>query len=78
MANLIINILFLQLETENIDLVVLNTAPLSLAGRILKSRIVLLDRNPPVRHKYESLVMREAFDFHILESSILKRRYKVG
>ncbi len=74
----LLDLLSAQLETEKIDLVLLNTAPLSLAGRILESRIVLLDRNPPVRHKYESLVMRESFDFDIFESFILKRRYKVG
>ncbi len=65
-------------KTEDIDLVVLNTASISLAGRILHSRIVLIDRKPPVRHKYESLIMRKSFDFFAFESAILNRRYKIG
>jgi len=67
-----------HLKTENIDLVILNTAPLSLAARILKTRVVVIDRLPLIRHQYESLVMRKSFDFHTLESAILNRRYGVG
>jgi len=67
-----------HMGTDNIDLVILNTAPLSLAARILKSREILVDRNPFVRHRYESLVMREYFDFSFLETSILNRRYAHG
>ncbi len=67
-----------QLKTEDIDLVILNTAPISLAARVLKSRVVVIDRIPLIRHKYESLVMRESFDFYAMESAILNRRYDVG
>ena len=67
-----------NMGTDYIDLVILNTAPLSLAARILKSREILVDRSPFTRHRYESLVMREYFDFSFLETSILNRRYARG
>lgn len=63
------------LGTDEIDLVILNNAPLALAGRILQNRKVLIDKNPFLRHKYESLILREFFDFQIKERDILKRRY---
>lgn len=66
------------LKTGELDLVVLNTAPLSLTGRILKSRRVLVDKEPFERHKYESLTLRKFYDFSIRESALLKRRYSVG
>lgn len=66
------------LETDEIDLVILNTAPLSLKGRILRNREILLDRKPFLRHSFESLTLREYFDFSIKEAAILKRRYSVG
>jgi hypothetical protein len=64
--------------TDEIDLVVLNTAPLSLRGRILANRLTIADRNPFFRHRYESLTMREFFDFSVYERIILKRRYLHG
>ena len=67
-----------QMGTDCLDLVILNTAPLSLAARILRAREILVDRNPFMRHRYESLVMREFFDFSILETLILNRRYAHG
>jgi predicted nucleotidyltransferase len=66
------------LGTDEIDLVILNKAPLALAGRILQNRKVLIDKNPFLRHKYESLILREFFDFQIKERDILKRRYGIG
>ena len=63
------------LGTDEIDLVILNQAPLSLAGRILQSRRVLNDRDPFFRHKYESLILRKFFDFTLKERNILKGRY---
>jgi len=66
------------LGTDEIDLVVLNKAPLSLTGRILQNRKVLIDKNPFLRHKYESLVLRMFFDFAMKERDILKRRYGIG
>lgn len=64
--------------TDEIDLVILNTAPLSLTGRILKNRRVIVDNAPFLRHRYESLTMREYFDFSMREMHILKRRYLHG
>jgi predicted nucleotidyltransferase len=63
------------LQTDEIDLVILNSAPLSLRMRILENKKVLVDREPFLRHHYESLTMREYFDFSILERAILNRRF---
>ena len=66
------------LGTEEIDLIILNQAPISLAGRILQTRKILMDKAPFVRHRYESLILREFFDFSIKEREIVKRRYGIG
>ena len=66
------------LQTDEIDLVVLNSAALPLRMRILESKKVLVDREPFLRHHYESLTMREYFDFSILEGEILNRRFLSG
>lgn len=63
------------LGTDEFDLVILNTAPLSLSGRILRHRHVILDREPFLRHAYESRIMREFFDFSRKEREILFRRF---
>src|SRR3990170_3726098 len=55
------------LRTSEIDLIILNNAPLSITGRILQNRQILLDKNPPVRHAYESLILRKYFDFKVKE-----------
>ena len=66
------------LETDEIDLVVLNTANLPLAMGILKNKKLIVDKDPFARHLFESLVMRKYFDFSINESAQLKRRYLQG
>jgi uncharacterized protein len=66
------------LGTDEIDLVVLNSAPISLAGRVLQNRKVLIDKDPFLRHRYESRILREFFDFAIREREILRRRYGIG
>jgi predicted nucleotidyltransferase len=66
------------LGTSEIDLVVLNTAPTSLAGRILQNKQELIDKAPFRRHEYESLTLREFFDFRIREETIFRVRYGVG
>ena len=66
------------LQTDEIDLVVLNNAPLPLRRRILESKKVVVDREPFLRHHYESLTMREYLDFSILEREILNRRFLGG
>jgi predicted nucleotidyltransferase len=66
------------LGTGELDLVVMNTAPVSLTGRILQNREVLVDKTPSLRHSYESLTLREFFDFKVKEDSFFKRRYGIG
>lgn len=66
------------LRTEDIDLVILNSAPISLRGRILMDRRTIADRNPFLRHRYESLTMREFSDFSVRERAILEGRYLHG
>jgi predicted nucleotidyltransferase len=67
-----------HLGTDAIDIVLLNTAPVALAGRVLTSRVVVVDRHPFLRHRYESLVARLFQDFRIREHRILAERYKRG
>jgi predicted nucleotidyltransferase len=66
------------LETEEVDLVILNTTHLALKMKILEARKVLLDNLPFIRHCYESLTMREYFDFATKEMAILERRFLGG
>jgi uncharacterized protein len=66
------------LKTDEIDLVLLNTVPLTLKMKILENKKVIVDKNPFLRYRFESLVMREYFDFSILEKAILERRFLHG
>jgi len=66
------------LQTDEIDLVVLNNASLPLRMKILVSKKVVVDHVPSQRHIYESLTMREYFDFSIKEKDILYRRFLSG
>lgn len=66
------------LGTDEVDLIILNTSPLSLTGRILQNRRIIIDKNPFLRHRFESDVLRKFFDFRIKERDILKRRYGIG
>ncbi|MEK6814921.1 MAG: nucleotidyltransferase domain-containing protein [Nitrospirota bacterium] len=66
------------LGTSELDLVILNTAPVSLSGRILQHRRVLVDKEPFRRHAYESNTLREFFDFRTKEGALLTRRYGIG
>ena len=63
------------LETDEIDLVVLNRAPLALKMKILENKRVIVDKAPSIRHRYESLTMRQYFDFSVKEKAILNRRF---
>ncbi len=65
------------LKTDEVDLVVLNTATLPLAARVIKNKIILVDKRPFTRHAFESLIMREYFDFSRKEMDIFERRYKL-
>lgn len=66
------------LQTDEIDLVILNRAPLPLRMQILKNNQLLVDKATFKRHVYESLTMREYFDFSFIEKGILKRRFLNG
>lgn len=66
------------LRTDAVDLLVLNTAPLSIAGRMLLTRRVLVDQDPHARHRYESLTAREFSDFRIREHRLLDLMVKRG
>ncbi len=63
------------LETDEIDLVILNTAPITLRMKILDNKKIIADNAPFLRHSYESLTMRKYFDFSIKEMGILERRF---
>jgi predicted nucleotidyltransferase len=67
-----------HLSTDAIDVVLLNTAPLSVAGRVLGTRRVLLDRDPFARHRYESATARLFQDFRVRERRILAERAARG
>ena len=66
------------LQTDEIDLVALNSAKLPLIMNIIKSKKVIVDKAPFKRHIFESLIMRKYFDFSVKESAILQRRYMDG
>jgi len=74
----ILGMLMNLLETDEIDLVILNEAPLTLKMKVLQSKTVIIDHSPSLRHRFESLVMREYFDFSVLEKAILERRFLSG
>jgi hypothetical protein len=66
------------LDTDEIDLVILNTADISLVMNIIKSKEIIVDKNPFKRHLFESLMMRKYFDFSFKELNQLRRRYLHG
>ena len=70
--------LMTTLKTDAIDLVILNSAPLTLKARIIINKEILIDKSPFLRHSFESLVMRQYYDFSIKENNIFERRYSVG
>jgi uncharacterized protein len=74
----IIEALARHLGTDEVDVVVLNGAPIALAGRVLLQRRVIVDRRPFVRHRYESLTAREFLDFRHFEHRLLERRFARG
>lgn len=66
------------LGTCEVDLVVLNNASISLVGRILANKQVLVDKEPFRRHAYESVALREFFDFRVKEDNLFSSRYNLG
>jgi predicted nucleotidyltransferase len=63
------------LGTDEIDLVVLNAEEnVPLAAEVLRDCIVIVDKAPFERHKFESLALRKYFDFQPRELNILKAK----
>ncbi|MBI3455480.1 MAG: nucleotidyltransferase domain-containing protein [Candidatus Rokubacteria bacterium] len=67
-----------HLGTDEVDVVVLNTAPTALVGRILQTRRVVYDRDPFQRHRFESHALREFFDFRLFEQRLFARGARRG
>jgi hypothetical protein len=67
-----------HLGTDAVDVVVLNRAPTALAGRVLQSRRVIVDHDPFLRHRFESLALRSFLDFRLFEQRLLDRRFARG
>ena len=66
------------LGTVELDLIILNTASISLVGRIIQGRKILVDKDPFIRHVFESAKLREFFDFRIREDAFFERRFRNG
>ena len=66
------------LATDEIDLVILNLAPLPFRARTICNKLILVDKDPFLRHKFESLTLREYFDFSVKERDIFSGRYSLG
>lgn len=64
--------------TSELDLIILNTASTSITGRILQHKQILIDKDPTVRHAYESLTLRKYFDFKVKEEKFFSLRYGIG
>ena len=64
--------------TSELDLIILNTASISITGRILQKKQILIDKDPTVRHTYESLTLRKFFDFKVKEEKFFSLRYGIG
>lgn len=67
-----------HLGTDAVDVVVLNRAPTALVGRILQSRRVVTERDPFLRHRFESNASRQFMDFRIFERRLLTTRFARG
>lgn len=61
----------------NIEVVVLNDAPIALGGRVVLERRIVFSVDEPARVEYESRTLREFFDFRIhadaLDRELLRR-----
>ena len=66
------------LRTDNLDLVILNTASEGLRARVIRNRVILADNLHFVRHIFESRTMRTYMDFSKMEKRILEQRYSHG
>jgi uncharacterized protein len=62
------------LGTDEIDLVILNTASPALAMNVLRKKQVVADNNPAMRQRFESLAFKKYFDFLPVEQGMLTKR----
>ena len=74
----LIGVVTKHLGTDELDLVVLNRAPTALVGRIVQTRRVITDKDPFLRHRFESLALRTFLDFRIFERRFLDARFARG
>jgi predicted nucleotidyltransferase len=74
----LIGVVTKHLGSNAVDLVVLNGAPTALLGRILQSRRVIAENDPFLRHRFESLSIRQFLDFRLFEQRFLDRRFGRG
>ena len=74
----LIDLVSRHVGSDRVDVVVLNSAPIALAGRVVESRRVILDRDPFARHRYESSIIRQFADFRLVERRHFARRYGHG
>jgi predicted nucleotidyltransferase len=74
----LIGVVTKHLGTDEVDLVILNHAPTALRGRIVQSRRVIVDKDPFLRHRFESHALRTFLDFRIFERRLLDARFTRG
>jgi len=74
----LIGSLLTALKTDFIDLVILNIAPLPLRARIIQNKEVVIDKKPFIRYSFESLTLRQYYDFSIKEKHIFERRFHLA
>lgn len=67
-----------HLGTDAVDLLVLNRTPTALVGRIVQTRRVITDKDPFLRHRFESQALRTFLDFRIFEHRMLDARFSRG
>ena len=53
-------------DVGNVEVLVLNEAPLSLVGRVIQQRRVLYSCDEPARVRFESLNLRQFLDFELM------------
>jgi hypothetical protein len=55
------------LEKADIDLVVLNIAPIDVAGRIMQRKALIVDKEPEKRYSYDLAILQEFIRFRVNE-----------
>jgi hypothetical protein len=65
-------------QTEDLDVVILKKAPPTLVMNILKAKEILVDKQPFIRHRFESMAFRQYFDFAPREKFMLEEKVLHG